>query len=113
MTASCNVNPLSPPQDGALLTEFRRRFALPLGEDKLSDLAAVVAAFARLPYENLTKIIRWREAGSAARARRTPGQVLADHWQWGAGGTCFSLTAALLHLVRAAGWDAQPILADR
>src|SRR5262249_11967835 len=31
----------------------------------------------------------------------------------GTGGTCFSLTAALLHLLRSLGWQAEPILADR
>jgi arylamine N-acetyltransferase len=75
-------------------------------------LRQVTAAFARLPYENLTKIIKEDERGGAA-ARRAPDEVLADHWRLGAGGTCFSLTATLLHLVRALGFDAQPLLADR
>ena len=43
----------------------------------------------------------------------SPAEVLADHEQCGAGGTCFSLTAAFLHLVRSLGWKAEPLLADR
>ena len=46
-------------------------------------------------------------------ARRAPAEVLADHWSLGAGGTCFALTSTMLHLVRALGWQAEPILADR
>jgi arylamine N-acetyltransferase len=76
-------------------------------------LTAAASAFARLPFENLTKIIRDAEAGRVEDARRTPMEVLADHWSLGAGGTCFALTSAMLHLVRGLGFEAQPILADR
>src|SRR5262249_53625221 len=65
------------------------------------------------PYENLTKIIKQHHTGTIAEARRAPGEVLADHLRLGTGGTCFSLTATLLHLVRALGWQAELILADR
>jgi arylamine N-acetyltransferase len=39
--------------------------------------------------------------------------VVSAHIEHGAGGTCFSLTAAFLHIARALGWRAEPILADR
>ena len=73
----------------------------------------VAAAFAGLPYENITKIIKHEESGSSRQARRYPEEVIRDHIRWGAGGTCFSLTSALLHLVRSLGWKAEYILADR
>lgn len=38
---------------------------------------------------------------------------MADHFAFGIGGSCFSLTAALLHLLRSLGWPAVPLLADR
>lgn len=76
-------------------------------------LRAVLRAFARLPYENLTKILADAASGNAAQARRTPFDVLRDHAAWGTGGTCFSLTATLRHLLRALGFDAEPLLADR
>src|SRR5204863_234100 len=59
------------------------------------------------------KIIKDAEAGGVEEARRTPAEVLADHHALGAGGTCFALTATMLHLVRALGFPAEPILADR
>jgi arylamine N-acetyltransferase len=106
-------NPLAPPGDPQLLATFLDRFGLPAGQPVREQLRAVATAFAHLPYENLTKIIKEHETGSAAQAKRGPAEVLADHWAYGAGGTCFSLTAALLHLVRALGLPAEPLLADR
>lgn len=106
-------DPLARPQDRELLTGFVQRFRLPTDQPPLDVLRAVAAAFAQLPYENLTKIIKEDVERAAVRARRLPAEVLADHIKAGAGGTCFSLTATLLHLVRSLGWEAEPLLADR
>jgi arylamine N-acetyltransferase len=76
-------------------------------------LSRVATVFAALPYENITKIIKHAEAGSPEKARRYPDEVIKNHIEWGSGGTCFSLTSALLHLVRGLGWRAEYILADR
>lgn len=75
--------------------------------------AAVARAFARLPYENFTKIIAEERAVLRTEARRTPAEVLADHEEYGTGGTCFSLTDTLVALLRAVALRAEPILADR
>ena len=107
------TNPLAPPQDDEVLTAFLKRFQLRTGQSPLDLLRDVATAFTNLPYENLTKIIKEDQEQAAVRARRLPAEVLADHFQAGAGGTCFSLTATLLHLVRALGWEAEPLLADR
>ena len=104
---------LARPQDRELLTAFLQRFRLPADQPPLDLLRAVAAAFTQLPDENLTKIIKQDQEQAAVRARRLPAEVLADHVRFGAGGTCFSLTATLLHLVRALGWEAEPLLADR
>jgi arylamine N-acetyltransferase len=76
-------------------------------------LKDVVAAFATLPYENITKIIKRAECGTPEKSRRYPEEVISDHISWGTGGTCFSLTSALRHLVRSIGFKAEYILADR
>jgi arylamine N-acetyltransferase len=106
-------HPLAPPEDRRLLDAFLKRFHLSADLPPRQLLREVATAFARLPYENLTKIIREHDAGRGDAARRRPAEVLADHWAYGTGGTCFSLTAALLHLLRSLGWEAEPILADR
>lgn len=93
-----------------MLREFLRHFGIHRSGNLLNSVAA---AFARLPYENLTKIIKWTECGRSPQARRGPREVFWDHVALGTGGTCFSLTATLLHLVRTLGYEAEPILADR
>jgi arylamine N-acetyltransferase len=108
-----NENPLEVPSDRQVLDTFLEQFGVRADVPREELLRNMVASFARLPYENLSKIIKEDGERAAIRARRLPGEVIADHARFGAGGTCFSLTAALLHLLRAAGWDAQPVLADR
>lgn len=118
-------NPLAPP-DGpsSVLAEYLRRMGLSSepatdfaraveGVSPVAVLERVASAFARLPYENLTKIVKKAESGSVEEARRRPAEVLADHYRLGAGGTCYALTSTLLHLVRALGFQAEPLLADR
>ncbi len=107
------TDPLIKPAGRALLEAFLTHFALPgdLPPDLL--LGAVTRAFSRLPYENLTKIIKEAESTNRCEARRGPAEVFADHSKFGTGGTCFSLTATFLYLVHALGWRAEPILADR
>lgn len=58
-------------------------------ETLLEDVASV---FSHLPYENLTKLLRKYEARGTDRLR-LPAQVVAEHLEQGAGGTCFSLSA--------------------
>lgn len=83
--------------------------------DKAPDtlLEEVISRFSRIPYENLTKIIKFAAVRDRGRARRSPPEVMKDHIACRTGGTCFSLTETILHLVRALGWEAQPVLADR
>jgi arylamine N-acetyltransferase len=95
------------------LMEFLDHFNIAPDDAPRKVLDQVVSAFAELPYENITKIIKHSEAGSDKGARRYPDEVVQDHIRWGAGGTCFSLTSALAHLVRSLGWRAEYILADR
>jgi arylamine N-acetyltransferase len=96
-----------------VLRRFLEHFRIDPALPAEALLEKVTGAFAALPYENLTKILRLEAAGSPERARRGPAEVIEDHVCHGTGGTCFSLTVALLHLVRALGWRAEPILADR
>lgn len=113
MSALTPDNPLAEPADRAVLEAFLAHFGIPRDLPPRDLLRRTIAAFARLPYENLTKIIKHDACGSAESSRRAPLEVVADHRSWGAGGTCFSLTATLVHLVRALGWRAEPLLADR
>ncbi len=94
-------------------THFRLATPAALGGAPPSiQLEAISRAFAQIPYENLTKVIA-RSQRCGETAFRLPDEVLLDHFAHGTGGTCFSLTAAMLAVLRSLGWRAEPILADR
>lgn len=103
----------TPSRDSEVLGIFLGHFHLERREPSGPFLREIVRAFARIPYENLTKIIKYDACRDPRAARRFPSEVMRDHAAWGTGGTCFSLTATLLHLLRASGFEAEPILADR
>jgi arylamine N-acetyltransferase len=108
--------PLSMPRpltNAPLLLDYLQHFRINPTLEPRRLLGSVIAQFAALPYENLTKILKHAELDSADRSRRLPAEVLHDHFRLGTGGTCFSLTATLLQLVHGLGWRAEPILADR
>jgi arylamine N-acetyltransferase len=107
-------HPLAPPPPGSPATGlFLAHFGIRPDGPPEAVLESVARAFARIPYENLTKLLKLAAEGSPERARRWPAEVVADHVALGAGGTCFSLPAALLHILRSLGFEAQPLLADR
>jgi arylamine N-acetyltransferase len=96
-----------------VLMEFNAHFGLSAEGSHRQQLERLLTAFAELPYENITKIIKLAEAGCPERARRGPDEVIRNHIEWGTGGTCYSLTCTLMRLVRGLGWEAAYILADR
>ncbi len=99
--------------DTNLLFTFKNFFHIGETSSKSMQLTNIAQAFAQIPYENLTKIIKNNVEKNSEKSRRYPKEVIHDHIQYGAGGTCFSLTMALLHLTQSMGIPAEPILADR
>jgi hypothetical protein len=99
--------------DDGVLARFLTRAGIQIGAVGGEVAAAVARAFALLPYENLTKIIKADAVVGPSSAKRLPSEVLSDYLNYGTGGTCFSLTAAEVAVYRAMGVEAYPILADR
>jgi arylamine N-acetyltransferase len=99
--------------DTELLDRFFKRYRITRDDEPLAVMKQCAKAFSGIPYENLTKIIKSDQVLSANSALRFPEEVLAHHLKWGTGGTCFSLTAALIAVFNALGINAQPLLADR
>ncbi len=79
----------------------------------LSYLTHLIRTFHRLPYENLTKIIRLHEAQTPFSRLRLPCDVLSDHILHGSGGTCFSLTYFFWHVLHGSGFRQYPVFCDR
>ena len=110
-----SVNPLQAPErDSPLLQQFLRANGIDSAKPAGEVLARRGAGFCHNCRSGTS-----RRSSSSPRPvawrmpRRHPREVLHDHAALGTGGTCFALTAAMLHLVRALGWQAEPILADR
>lgn len=76
-------------------------------------LAEIFDAFnRRVPFESASKIVRNAEVGSEAAKPRTPEIFWEDHVELGAGGTCFSRTAAFAALAEHTGFRPAKILAS-
>ncbi len=99
--------------DKAVLRRFFIRYGIDTAAPEIILINSIANAFSMLPYENLTKIIKADGVISPRSAMRLPDEVLADHLKWGTGGTCFSLTAAIIAVYDSLGIEAYPILADR
>jgi arylamine N-acetyltransferase len=76
-------------------------------------LRKILAGFSNLPYENLSKIIKfWRYRENEAQRLRLPEEVLEDHLRFHLGGTCFSLTFFLQTLLVNHRFACYPIMGD-
>ena len=68
-------HPLQPPNGAsAVLGEFLGHFGLDERSEPATLLRQLASAYAKLPYENLTKIIKEAAAGNAVEARRSPAE---------------------------------------
>lgn len=102
------------PSDRMLLEQLLKHMGTKLPaewEGKQAQIEQIAWAFGHIPYENLSKVVRWNL--HQAPHFETPAEVVAGHLKWGSGGTCFSLTNTLVAFLRAIDVEASPILADR
>ncbi|MBN1758288.1 MAG: hypothetical protein JW863_08225 [Chitinispirillaceae bacterium] len=99
--------------DPVIIERFCRRYGIDTTAHRSTIIDQVARAFSEIPYENLTKIIKSDALVNSRSALRFPAEVLSDHLHWGTGGTCFSLTAAIIAVFDALGIEAHPLLADR
>ena len=76
------------------------------------SLHDVYDGFRRLPYENLTKLLRKHSGAPASSWPRLPDEVVRDYLRYRAGGTCFSLTRLLETMLLEIGYHCYPVLAD-
>jgi arylamine N-acetyltransferase len=75
-------------------------------------LRELTVHFARLPYENISKIIRLSVSGDPGQSLRLPSEVARDHIEKNFGGTCFSLTFFLERVLASFGFDVYKVMAD-
>ncbi len=76
-------------------------------------LQDVLRHFARLPYENISKIITFSASDDWESPKiRLPQRVLNDYLDCRLGGTCFSLTFFLQCILSHCGFFCYPVMAD-
>lgn len=91
--------------------EFLVKFRFDGEKPGLEHIKAVAQYFSRLPYENISKILK-KSHNLDGQLFRLPDELLSDHYAWHAGGTCFSLTYLLLGIYRIMGYEAEPLICD-
>lgn len=74
-------------------------------------LLKILQSFANLPYENISKIIKWNEYFEENHLR-LPEEVISEHVNFHFGGTCFSLTFYLQTILSQNGFSCYPVTAD-
>lgn len=102
---------LSPERYAAAVSLFEKKYGLRPAPARPERLKELVAAYANLPYENLSKVIKLHTFGSPEHALRLPDEVAEDHLGRHLGGTCFSLTFFLECLLRENGFTGYKVMA--
>lgn len=88
-------------------------FQLSVPRTNLDSLRAILAAFSQIPYENISKIIKWNGSWKNETPRiRLPEEVIQSHAGDRLGGTCFSLTFFLQSILTRHRFDCYPVMAD-
>jgi arylamine N-acetyltransferase len=99
-------------QAPALVTQLLEHLGYKAPLDPLGLLEVTLKAFSKIPYENLSKIVRTHVSGGGT-PKESPKDVIEGFVSRGTGGTCFPLTQTLVFLLNSLGYEAHPILADR
>lgn len=89
--------------------EFLKQFRYSGQTPSLEHVGEVSRYFSRLPYENISKILKKASSPEGQRLR-LPDELTHDHYAWHLGGTCFSLTYFLCGIYTLLGYDVQPLI---
>ena len=104
---------LEPESHTAGYKAFLDYFKLIPGSGGIAFLHELFRCFAQIPYENISKIIRFNQnRNGGSTLIRLPEQVIFDHIYHQLGGTCFSLTYFLQSLLTLSGYQCYPVMAD-
>lgn len=93
--------------------EFLDYFHLPPKKPDIVFLQEILRRFAKIPYENISKIIKLNQNWDSEAGRiRLSEEVIEDHVSNQLGGTCFSLTFFLQSILTQNGFTCYPVMAD-
>ncbi len=103
---------LNPANYHSVAREFLRYHDIsPSPSADLALLVQVLQAFMHIPYENLSKIIKFNRFHLDVASLRMPDEVWDDFRRYRLGGTCFSLTFFLHSILDYLGYTCYPVMA--
>jgi len=111
MSDSNKIDNLDPSRHKQSVRQFVAFFHLHQHLPDMAFLVRVLTHFAKLPYENISKIVKLQENYTTSTRLRLPEEVMADYVEHRLGGTCFSLTFFLQTILTDCGYLCYPIIA--
>ncbi|HHE37213.1 MAG TPA: hypothetical protein ENL20_01400 [Candidatus Cloacimonetes bacterium] len=91
---------------------FLSHFNLTSQKPEIIFLKEILLHFSKIPYENISKIIKFNKHQKFEDRIRLPEEIIEDHIRNRLGGTCFSLTFFLQTILTSNGFKCYPITAD-
>jgi len=91
---------------------FLSHFKLTTQKPEILFLKEILHHFSKIPYENISKIIKFNKYQEFENRVRLPEEIIEDHIRNRLGGTCFSLTFYLQTILTLNGFKCYPISAD-
>ena len=111
-TTDSLIDKIDPADYANTARDFLRKNNLSLQPaNNINRVAEILCIFLQIPYENLSKIMKFNRQHQDAMALRMPDEVWEDFQRYRLGGTCFSLTFFLQSIVTFLGFDCYPVMA--
>lgn len=111
MIKDCTIE-LIPSNYFNVVKEFHKKYSIPMQKPSFNLLREILFYFSRIPYENMSKIIKLYKNFNDMYKIRFPDEVLEDHFKYNLGGTCFSITFLLKTILTFHGFDCYTVMAD-
>ena len=94
------------------VNDFLYFYHLTRKEPSIKYLTEIYTAYFHIPYENLTKIIKFNTVSDERKRLRMPDELIQDHLRMRLGGTCYSLAFTLHQLLSHLGFETYLVTAD-
>jgi len=103
---------LVPSDHPQALRHFLAHFGLVPRSPNWAFMERILGAFARIPYENISKILKLNRHFTSPGHFRLPEEVVEEHIRYNFGGTCFSLSFLLHSVLTQTGFINYIVMAD-
>ncbi len=92
--------------------KFNRKYSISIRKPSIDLLKEILYYFSRIPYENMSKIIKLYKNFDNPIKIRFPDEVIEDYFKFNFGGTCFSVTFLLKTILTFHGFKGYIVMAD-